>query len=174
MKHFAKFVVAAVAASAFALPAQAALLTFTVTGDYSATFQIDSNPTPDDLSAGQYFTIFDVENFPAATLGVADVSFFNGSVGGGLELYDFYGSNVLLSTDGPQLYTGSESAPTFLTGTFALTQYQGTGTYTLTISNPAAAAVPETATWAMMLAGFGMVGFAMRRRSSVKTTVAYA
>ena len=38
----------------------------------------------------------------------------------------------------------------------------------------AAAAVPETATWAMMLAGFGMVGFAMRRRSSVKTTVSYA
>ena len=37
-----------------------------------------------------------------------------------------------------------------------------------------AAAVPETATWAMMLAGFGMIGFAARRRQSVKTTVAYA
>lgn len=35
-------------------------------------------------------------------------------------------------------------------------------------------AVPETATWAMMLAGFGMIGFAARRRSNVKTTVAYA
>lgn len=35
-------------------------------------------------------------------------------------------------------------------------------------------AVPEPATWAMMLAGFGMIGFAARRRSSVKTTVRYA
>lgn len=31
------------------------------------------------------------------------------------------------------------------------------------------AAVPEPATWAMMLIGFGAVGFAMRRRSSVAT-----
>jgi hypothetical protein len=38
----------------------------------------------------------------------------------------------------------------------------------------AVAAVPETATWMMMLAGFGMVGFGLRRRSSVKTTVSYA
>ncbi|WP_010161396.1 PEPxxWA-CTERM sorting domain-containing protein [Sphingomonas sp. PAMC 26617] len=35
-------------------------------------------------------------------------------------------------------------------------------------------AVPEPATWAMMLAGFGMIGFAARRRQSIKTTVAYA
>jgi len=35
-------------------------------------------------------------------------------------------------------------------------------------------AVPEPATWAMMLLGFGMVGFAMRKRSNVRTTVRYA
>jgi hypothetical protein len=54
----------------------------------------------------------------------------------------------------------------------------GTGTYTLTIignrgttgsfggnvSFDAASAVPEPATWGMMLLGFGAVGFAMRRR----------
>lgn len=38
----------------------------------------------------------------------------------------------------------------------------------------APSAVPEVATWAMMLAGFGMVGFAARRRSNVKTTVRFA
>ena len=37
-----------------------------------------------------------------------------------------------------------------------------------------ASAVPEPATWAMMLVGFGIIGFAARRRQSVKTTVAYA
>jgi len=34
-------------------------------------------------------------------------------------------------------------------------------------------AVPEPATWAMMLIGFGAIGFAMRRRNAVKTRVAY-
>jgi hypothetical protein len=47
-----------------------------------------------------------------------------------------------------------------------------------TISNftvsAATAAVPEPATWAMMIAGFGLMGFAMRRRSKVATTVSFA
>jgi hypothetical protein len=34
------------------------------------------------------------------------------------------------------------------------------------------AAVPEPATWAMMIAGLGVVGMAMRRRSSAKRNVA--
>lgn len=41
-------------------------------------------------------------------------------------------------------------------------------------ANVVAAAVPETATWAMMLAGFGMIGFVTRRRSPVRTTVTHA
>jgi hypothetical protein len=36
------------------------------------------------------------------------------------------------------------------------------------------APVPEPATWAMMLTGFGIIGFAMRRRKSAKTIVGYA
>lgn len=34
--------------------------------------------------------------------------------------------------------------------------------------------VPEPATWAMMIVGFGMVGASMRRRPKVRTTVAFA
>ena len=34
--------------------------------------------------------------------------------------------------------------------------------------------VPEPATWTMMLVGFGIVGFAMRKRSNARTTVSYA
>ena len=41
------------------------------------------------------------------------------------------------------------------------------------ISFSASPAVPEPRTWAMMLVGFGMVGFAMRKRN-VRTTVSYA
>ena len=36
------------------------------------------------------------------------------------------------------------------------------------------AAVPEPATWAMMIAGFGLVGFAMRRRQKMAVRVAHA
>lgn len=36
------------------------------------------------------------------------------------------------------------------------------------------AAVPEPTTWALMLLGFGMIGFAVRKRSNVRTTVSYA
>lgn len=58
-----------------------------------------------------------------------------------------------------------------------------TGTYTWSWGNEASAdtftirvgaVVPEPATWAMMLIGFGSVGFAMRRRSAVGTTVSQA
>jgi hypothetical protein len=175
MKNVRKLVAAALAASASTLPAQAAIYDFTITGDYSARFQLDSSPRPDEAVPGNGFVLWDVEGtFPGSIFDVADLTFFNGGLGGGLEIYDFYGANALLSTDGPQLYSGSENAPTFLTGTYALTQFNGSGTYSLTISNPAVAAVPEPATWAMMFAGFGMVGFAMRRRSKFKTTVSYA
>jgi hypothetical protein len=33
--------------------------------------------------------------------------------------------------------------------------------------------LPEPSTWLFMLSGFGMIGYAMRRRSIVRTTVAY-
>ena len=38
----------------------------------------------------------------------------------------------------------------------------------------AAAAVPEPASWLMMIAGVGMMGFGFRRRQNVKTTVKFA
>jgi hypothetical protein len=34
--------------------------------------------------------------------------------------------------------------------------------------------VPEAGTWAMMIVGFGIIGFAMRKRSTVGTKVSYA
>lgn len=35
-------------------------------------------------------------------------------------------------------------------------------------------AVPEPATWAMMMVGFGMIGFGLRRRAKVATSVRFA
>ena len=49
------------------------------------------------------------------------------------------------------------------------------GASTNTVSNfSAPGAVPEPATWAMMLAGLGLVGYAMRKRATVRSSVTFA
>lgn len=51
-------------------------------------------------------------------------------------------------------------------------QFQGNfGTAAVTASALSPSAVPEAATWVMMIAGFGAAGTAMRRRRSVSTAV---
>lgn len=51
--------------------------------------------------------------------------------------------------------------------------YENTGA-ALTVAGAATGAVPEPATWAMMMMGFGAMGFAMRRKANVKTRVRFA
>ena len=48
------------------------------------------------------------------------------------------------------------------------------GAYAGTVDFDANSGVPEPATWALMILGFGAVGGAMRRRQSVKARVAFA
>ena len=77
---------------------------------------------------------------------------------GGNEVNIFYdlGNYELFSNNGIQGATGGAGG-SFEFGTFTLTQ----------------AAVPEPATWAMMMLGFGMIGFAARnRRQQVRVTYA--
>jgi len=140
--------------------ANAALYQFTVSGAYSASWQMDSAPTPDLAAVGLGISFGDVSGFyQNAVSALADVSFFTSAMGGGMSIEDYYGGTFLLVADGPQLYEGTEEAPVFSTGTYALTEYQGTAGYTLTI-----AAVPEPATYGMLLAGMALVGVAARRR----------
>lgn len=149
--------------------ANAGLYGFTLSGDYSASWQMDSNAVPLVGETGLGLFYMDVEgNFPGSAFNVADLTFFSGDLGGGLEIYDFYGGGItLLLTDGVQLYTGLESAPMFMLGTFDLTEFQGSGTYTLTVTDlddgPEPSPVPEPATAAMLLGGLGML-YAVRKR----------
>jgi hypothetical protein len=148
-----------------AAPAAASPYKFTITGDYSASFILDSDAIPGGAQSGTGMVFYDTAGFPDASFGVADVYFWNAAIGGGLEIDDFYSGTTLVTTDGPQVYSQDENTPHFLLGTYSMTQYQGTGTYSLTISDPnAVAPAPEAATWTMMLAGFGLTGGAMRRR----------
>ena len=150
--------------------ANAGLYQFDLTGDYDASWRLDSTLVSDVPYPGLGFTVYDVfGNFPGSWFDVADLTFFNASIGGGMEILDWYGDTLLLSTDGLQLYTGSEYTPTFKLGTFNLTQYLGTGVYTLTVTDLDAipgepSPVPEPATTAMLLGGLGALYAVHRRR----------
>ncbi len=52
---------------------------------------------------------------------------------------------------------------TFLTGTNRQVDFQNIG-FTAEVSTPVPGGVPEPATWAMLILGFGLVGAAARRR----------
>ncbi len=143
--------------------AQAELYQFTITGDYTASWQLNSTVVADDPYEGEGFVLWDVAgSFGGAVSPVVDLSFFHADIGGGIAIDDFYEGVTLLLTDGPQLYTGTEFEPTFKLGTFALTEFDGSGTYTLSVSQ--VSAVPEPASIAMLLAGLGVVGSLSARR----------
>lgn len=164
-------------------PADAALLQFTISSmdmpsaltadpDPSltppfefASFQIDATPTVDpvNVAAGAAFALANVAGIfqSGQTIRTTPqtITFYNASLRGGLIV----GADAtFLAYDGPQLYTGPEAAPTLRTGNFTLSNLNSGSQVRLTITQ--VAAVPEPASWTMMLTGFGLVGGMMRYR----------
>jgi hypothetical protein len=74
---------------------------------------------------------------------------------------DLFGANAFVS--GLSLGVGSGAGDVFSANidNFALTTDAGTASYNFAVADTGA--VPEPATWAMMLMGFGGIGFQMRR-----------
>lgn len=155
-------------ALALASPAQAATYLFTITGDYAASFALDSSPTPDFVDPGNVFAVAKVPGFADSSNGFADITFFSGAFAGLLISDNGDSFTWLLDAVGDQLYTGTEAAPTFKTGIFALSGLGTPGAFTLRIS-----AVPEPETWGLMIVGLGFAGAAVRRRKP-KVSVRYA
>ena len=153
-----------------ATPAAAAPLLFELSGSRSATFTFDpETTTPDFFSSsfiGDQVSYNTITGIFGGTPGTAFVGFGT-----------FLAATLNIQTPslgftqfaGPDLFTVSNMRPVFSLGTFQLTSIVS-GSSTLTIS---AAAVPEPATWAMMLVGFGMLGAAMRYRRR-STAIVYA
>ncbi len=109
---------------------------------------------------------------------------FNQNFGGGTQsgspaaftIDTFFGGNLIGSYNF-DVASGSSTNFGFVSSPFDFLQVSQVGTGFAVIDNVTfgtSSAVPEPATWAMMLVGFGMVGFAMRKRSNVRTTVSYA
>jgi hypothetical protein len=163
----------AIMALAASAPANASQLMFDFAGPSgTASFQLDSSPTPD------YVNSFLTGNGQFGFNNVAGI--FNGMAGVASTIN--FGEGIYASLNivapglgftqfsNPQLFTGSLDAPTFLTGSFTLANpFLGDGTLTI---SPVSGAVPEPATWVMLMLGFGLVGAAMRYRRREAAAIA--
>ena len=172
---------AVAAALLSAMPAQAAEFLFELNATplfggspQSAVFQLDSMPTPDRISDQSIFGVEQIffDNVSGVFNGIsttANIGFGRGGVANIQVLGQAGAMNrVNTSTSGPSLFTGALATPMFTTGTFT------TARSSLVISE-VAAAVPEPATWLMMILGFGFVGGAMRaKRRKQNVSVSYA
>ncbi len=128
-------------------------------GGNTYTWELPSSPavTPENAYPGVAFTLPDVtvlENGENLIVGTMD--FFSAACAGGLDFYvgDYY---FLFNTTGPQLYSGPESSPTFLGGTFGpMTEYQnsfdGVAGGTLVVTAP----VPEPSSLLLLAVGIGL------------------
>jgi hypothetical protein len=150
----------------------------------------DQNPDPVDFTDGYYTTVSVWD-----TMGLSDdteVTWYSSSNNhlGGFTNYseDF---NMLA----PQGYASSEDAPVFLPGNYIGADLKADSTYVqatysvVTIPDapaparsfarfssvfraPAPDAVPEPGTWVLMIAGFGIIGFAIRRTQKSVAAIA--
>lgn len=147
-----------------AAPAAAVPLLFTfkgqsITGPVMALFRLDSNPTPDSINDQSIFGFGQIffDDVPGVFNGhsedAATISFGTGLA----SQFQITGSSAGFAQFGGQtVFTGTFAKPVFSAGTY---QFTGFSNGTLTVAD-----VPEPASWAMMVGGFGLLGVALRKR----------
>jgi hypothetical protein len=161
MKMFPRALLASAALVALATPASAVTYVFTLSNGLTGSWQLPASPVPDVVLAGA-FRINTVTGILNGNPFTAFMEFYETGGGGGVCASEGLGCG-LLDLYGPQLFTGTTAAPTFTLGSFEMTNAFGAPLATLTIAE-ASAGIPEPATWAMLIAGFGLVGTGLRRR----------
>jgi hypothetical protein len=142
-------------------------VSYTLTGAATdATFTVSmgasgTSPSP-EFSAQSYLFMVEPTNLIVDGTAMTDtLAFFSSSELGGFNAV----FEALPDLGGPQLYSGSESDPTLLTGVFCLYDLETGASYTLT-ANAVSTAVPEPTTVLMLLAGLFAVGMGLKRRSA--------
>ena len=139
--------------------------TQTFAGTYADTLTFDA--MLGQYAGGGYFhnhgsgTAFTIS---AIVDGLSQQIYVSGPVGGD------YGLNLI----GPISFTGGMVTGISLQSTSYVGQaFHNFGQQTFTLG-AVGGAVPEPATWALLLLGFMGIGYAMRTRAKVRTTVTYA
>jgi hypothetical protein len=157
----ARTLLASAALAALAAPAAAVTYVFTLSDGLDGSWELPASPVPDTVFPDA-FRINSVTGTLGASPFTTFMEFYLASSGGGV-CADFACS--LLDLYGPQLFSGSTAAPTFVPGSYAMTDVFGNPVARLTIAEAGGGGViPEPATWAMLIAGFGLVGAGLRRR----------
>ena len=141
-------------------------LQFNLTGPVSASFELASSPSVmgGDFQSGSLFRVAPpdlmVNN---AAAGNDFMAFYNASMLGGFGIF-VTASNPAVHVTGPQLYTGPESNPTFLTGTFSLIGFpSGNGPFTLTVTDISTVSTPEPSVVVLLFIGMAIIGLTLLR-----------
>ena len=159
------------AASAIALlassSAYASTVLFNIAGPDAISFTVEQSPTPDFFTSN----LFTVNGIPVTINGNAS----NAAVTFNDREFDVGNFQFIARIP---YYSDGTKTPTFLTNSYALDGALlsdfgvSHGKYNLTISQ--VAAVPEPASWAMLIFGFGAAGVAIRRTRATTLRVHYA
>ncbi len=163
----------AAAMAAIAVPASAAQYMFSFSGLGRTASGILTTTDVPFASRGE--TAVTITGITGTINGLA-ITGLNGFVGSD-NLYYLTGPSFV---DGSGLgFTASDGTQTSLFFQSSAASYRittltgGFASGSVTASSSAVAAVPETATWGMMILGFGMIGGAVRSRKT-KTAVSFA
>ena len=157
--------------------AQAETLTVTWTEPslgIDVSWEQDSSPTPLFAISGS-FTDVAISDFSSTGTTVVgpytDIVWNNLNFGGLFNTPD--GMYVVQGNPSAQAYSGDESAPTFLTGTYPGMNLNTGADATVVISSGGPpSTVPEPSTWAMMLVGFAGLAFTGYRASRNRAALA--
>jgi hypothetical protein len=169
---FVRSAFAAMLALGLTVPASAATLQFTLSGAYSAQWEMDEMPVPTSFDA----TSFRLANVPGNFAGVAapvTLFFFTAAASPNVGGLGVLGSDLKgYGVSGEQLFTGSTAAPTMRIGSFTLDgifldpERLELVTVSDAFSLRIGPSVPEPASWALMAAGFGLAGAVLRGRAA--------